>query len=162
MKQPNRYEIACRFGRNLDGSPSHAEPYMFKSEEGSWVAWRDYRKLAEGMVASTIHTCSKGCEKPGCGRRLHDQIEELQVEVERLTNNLKAEQNAGWDMVAENANLKAEVARLRAASFVTAVPAEQYDRVVKAGDAMAKLLSCCGNPQSEVRGWNAAKEGKQS
>ena len=33
----------------------------------------------------------------------------------------------------------------------------QVERLTKAGDAMAKLLSCCGNPQSEVRGWHAAK-----
>jgi hypothetical protein len=37
----------------------------------------------------------------------------------------------------------------------------EVERLTKAGDAMAKLLSCCGNPQSEVRDWNAAKEGKQ-
>jgi hypothetical protein len=37
----------------------------------------------------------------------------------------------------------------------------QVERLTKAGDVMAKLLSCCGNPQSEVRDWNAAKEGKQ-
>jgi hypothetical protein len=49
------------------------------------------------------------------------------------------------ELKAENASLKAEV-----------------ERLTKAGDAMAKLLSCCGNPQSEVRDWNAAKEGKQS
>ena len=45
------------------------------------------------------------------------------------------------------AELKAENARLKA----------EVERLTKAGDAMAKLLSCCGNPQSEVRGWNAAK-----
>jgi uncharacterized small protein (DUF1192 family) len=50
----------------------------------------------------------------------------------------------------EVANLKAEADRLKA----------EVERLTKAGDAMAKLLSCCGNPQSEVRGWNAAKEGK--
>jgi hypothetical protein len=33
----------------------------------------------------------------------------------------------------------------------------EVERLTKAGDAMAKLLSCCGNPQSEVRGWHAAK-----
>ena len=48
------------------------------------------------------------------------------------------------ELNAENARLKAEV-----------------ERLTKAGDSMAKLLSCCGNPQSEVRDWNAAKEGKQ-
>jgi hypothetical protein len=36
----------------------------------------------------------------------------------------------------------------------------KVNRLTKAGDMMAKLLSCCGNPQSEVRDWNAAKEGK--
>lgn len=58
---------------------------------------------------------------------------------------------------AENARLKAEVDRLRALSFVTAVPVEQYERLRKAGDAMCDLLG----PSYAVRQWNAAKEGKQ-
>jgi hypothetical protein len=41
----------------------------------------------------------------------------------------------------ENARLKAEVERLRSASFVTAVPSEQYERVVKAGDDMAAVIT---------------------
>ena len=53
------------------------------------------------------------------------------------------ERDMAKELEAENARLKAEV-----------------ERLTKAGDAMAKLLSCCGNPQSEVRDWNAAKEGK--
>lgn len=65
--------------------------------------------------------------------------------------------------------LKTEVERLRAGSFVTAVPSEHYERVIKAGDAMAIMVGHC-----EVTGdahrmmlelskeWNAAKEGKQS
>ena len=35
------------------------------------------------------------------------------------------------------ARLKAEVERLRASSFVTAVPVEQYERLREAGDALA-------------------------
>jgi hypothetical protein len=50
----------------------------------------------------------------------------------------------------DNMHLQSENARLKA----------EVERLTKAGDAMAKLLSCCGNPQSEVRDWNAAKEGK--
>ena len=44
--------------------------------------------------------------------KLEAQATSSQAEVERLTGNLKAEQNAGWDMVAENTRLKAEVDRL--------------------------------------------------
>jgi regulator of replication initiation timing len=32
-----------------------------------------------------IHTCSKGCKKPGCNRTLRDTIEELKAQVERLS-----------------------------------------------------------------------------
>ena len=56
----------------------------------------------------------------------------------------------------------------RASSFVTAVPVEQYERVVKAGDAMAELIAYELRidegqelPES-VQHWNAAKEGKPS
>ena len=68
---------------------------------------------------------------------------------------------------AENARLKAEVARLRASSFVTAVPVEQYERVVKAGDAMAEALNLNDDvfdnqdKKEAQANWRAAKEGKQ-
>jgi hypothetical protein len=71
----------------------------------------------------------------------------------------------------ENARLKTEVERLRASSFVTAVPCEQYDRVVKAGDAMASSIQFNEEMSQDYNGptiihqsvqrWNAAKEGKQ-
>ena len=58
--------------------------------------------------------------------------------------------------------LKAEVERLRASSFVTAVPVEQYERVIKAGDAMAKVIDDDYLNTLQVWiDWNAAKEGKQ-
>jgi hypothetical protein len=61
----------------------------------------------------------------------------------------------------EIAQLKAEVARLRAASFVTAVPVEQYERLLKAGDRMAAALNGEYNHELPcVEEWNAAKEGK--
>ena len=69
--------------------------------------------------------------------------------------------------------LQQELARLRASSFVTAVPCEQYERVVKAGDALHKsMLECGPNEMAEefdhdrwwasYYAWNAAKEGKPS
>ena len=64
--------------------------------------------------------------------------------------------------------LKAELVRLRASSFVTAVPSHQYERVVTAGDEMAKRTEFFQKRWDsdelcqEVEAWNAAKEGKQS
>ncbi|CAB5217647.1 hypothetical protein UFOVP201_1, partial [uncultured Caudovirales phage] len=59
--------------------------------------------------------------------------------------------------------LKAEVERLRASSFVTAVPVEQYERLRKAGDELVLCINLnsafSGNA---LRSWLAAKEGKQS
>ena len=60
--------------------------------------------------------------------------------------------------------LRAEVERLRAASFVTAVPVEQYERVIKAGDALAEMVGyhVPYEDQKELeKAWLAAKEGKQ-
>jgi hypothetical protein len=69
--------------------------------------------------------------------------------------------------------LQQELAELRAASFVTAVPCEQYERVVKAGDALYKSMLEIGcNEMADnfqydawwgsMNDWNAAKEGKPS
>jgi len=68
------------------------------------------------------------------------------------------------DCKAEADRLKAEVERLRSSSFVTAVPVEQYERVIKAGDAMADALNLNDDvfDNKEKReaqaNWNAAKE----
>ena len=65
------------------------------------------------------------------------------------------------------ARLKAELARLRASSFVTAVPVEHYERVIKAGDAMAEALNLNDDvfdnqdKKEAQANWRAAKEGRQ-
>jgi hypothetical protein len=64
---------------------------------------------------------------------------------------------------AKVAKLKAEVERLRASSFVTAVPCEQYDRVVDAGDSIISITCQHVHPTMAnlaLREWKAAKEGK--
>ena len=67
------------------------------------------------------------------------------------------------------ASLKAEVERLRASSFVTAVPVEQYERLVKAGDELRDSLPYIVDERLDdktmrkiMNRWNAAKEGKPS
>ena len=93
----------------------------------------------------------------------------LKTEVQHLMIFCNSTLIPSKELQDENARLKAEVERLRASSFVTAVPVEHYERVVKAGDAMALELepSLIWNPDSDdiryqVRLWNAAKEGKPS
>ena len=70
------------------------------------------------------------------------------------------------DLVAENARLKAEVERLRSSSFVTAVPVEQYERLVAGGELVLREWSMgnekgANNYLKALVIWNAAKEGKQ-
>ena len=86
---------------------------------------------------------------------------------------------------AEMVKALAEVERLRASSFVTAVPVEEYEklkaeveRLRKAGDAMAERLNIGftevpwkygpkwyawhSKAEASVNDWNEAKEGKPS
>lgn len=63
------------------------------------------------------------------------------------------------------AYLKAENERLRSASFVTAVPFEQYEQVIKAGDEMADTLNSTYTrevKEMNLRQWKAAKEGRDA
>ena len=102
-------------------------------------------------------------------RDLANENASLKAEVERLEHQVKY-----WRIEAETDNARwlrclQDLEELRASSFVTAVPVEQYERVVKAGDAMADAMdrNGChdnGDYDENVRvtnEWNAAKEGKQ-
>ena len=60
--------------------------------------------------------------------------------------------NKTWQAIGAYAEAKEEIARLTA----------ENERLRKAGDRMAKLLSCAGSPPSEVADWLAAKEGRDA
>ena len=91
-------------------------------------------------------------------RDLAKERDALKEHIKYLEIELKCE-TGRWERVME------ENARLRASSFVTAVPVEQYERLLKAGDNLEYLLTSkimsyeVGNASFE---WNAAKEGKPS
>jgi hypothetical protein len=93
----------------------------------------------------------------------------LKAEVERLEHlvnywRIKAEvDNSRWLRCLQ------DLEELRASSFVTAVPCEHYDRVIKAGDVLCFHYISLARKRwpddplpSSVTNWNAAKEGKQS
>ena len=93
----------------------------------------------------------------------------LKTEVQHLMIFCNSTLIPSKELQAENARLKTELARLRASSFVTAVPVEQYERVVKAGDAMVLKVPdvMAGVVKAEeaiglMNDWIAAKEGKPS
>ena len=112
------------------------------------------------------------------------RIAELEAENARL----KAENENAWgsartysrlwiEAKENKERLEAEVERLRASSFVTAVPVEQYERVIKAGSEMSAEMRFAwlerirtNKEQREawlkkvhqcLIDWEAAKEGKQ-
>ena len=112
-----------------------------ESDKGNWVKLEDYARLKADK----------------------DVLDNMLI-GERLHCSLLADK---WSK-GEIARLKAEVERLRASSFVTAVPVEQYERVVKAGDDLVEALkdmdaiTDMDSNHPEVAAWNAAKEGKPS
>jgi len=125
-----------------------------------------------------IHTCSKGCKKPGCTRTLRDTIEEQDKQIEALKRDV-LEQAAEIrqlrfkrvhdihhirEQCEEIASLKAEVKRLRAFATRTIIPNKelqaQVERLTKAGNNLVYVAS--EDPVSEpfVKAWFAAKDGK--
>lgn len=83
-----------------------------------------------------IHTCSKGCKKNGCNRGLRDTIEEQDAQIEALKQDLLEQSAAARHLRCERIHdlnqiggLQEELAELRASSFVTAVPVEEYEKL---------------------------------
>jgi uncharacterized coiled-coil protein SlyX len=126
-----------------------------------------------------IHTCSRGCKKPGCTRTLRDTIEEQDQQIEALKRDIlekaaelrKSEEHNEalcermQDLNGEvhtascaNANMHKENARLKA----------HVERLIKAGDELhaflinyiveGRISSAYLNKLDDD--WNAAKEGK--
>jgi len=136
-----------------------------------------------------IHTCSKGCSKPGCTRTLRDTIEEQDKQIEALKRDVlekTAEMRNLKEVIAdlhnqadddldsieternENARLKAEVERIVAFGTHTIIPNKklqaQVERLTKAGDDMAVWITIIGNSLTcwQIEEWLRAKKGLPS
>ena len=142
MSDPQRYSFHAVIMHHIDG-PDTAEIRFRRENDGLFVQWEDYA-------------------------RLKAEVAELKNQPDPLTAYLYAAELAKDEVK----HLKAEVERLRASSFVTAVPVEQYERLRKAGDALyeseigyygEQILNDMKHHSGELcRNWNAAKEGKPS
>ena len=125
-----------------------------------------------GILEQRVHYWKIEAETDhGRWLRCLEDIERLRAEIKEL--------NQRWPNYHVDALIKAEaeIERLRASSFVTAVPVEEYEklkaeveRLRKAGDAVSLCLEAFwkGKPYDTSTNiecfdaWNAAKEGKQS
>jgi len=136
--------------------------------DGKLCEYRDYEKL-KSTTDSIVQSFAANV------LRLGNEVRDLSISNAVLRDDnarLKAEVQhwqEQWHFVIEDNNKQMdELARLRASSFVTAVPVEQYERVVKAGDAMYVViygfnwLAFNKDITNTLDAWNAAKEGKPS
>ena len=85
-----------------------------------------------------------------------DENSRLKAELRKRALDSLSDIGQLGEQSAEINHLKAEVERLRASSFVTAVPVEQYERVIKAGDELGEWFM---DIHPSKKKWNAAKEG---
>lgn len=100
-----------------------------------------------------------------CVRRIADELEYEKQENAKLGVWLRA-------ALEKQTALTGELTKLRSSSFVTAVPAEQYERLLKAGNLMAKHFEYLsewnqnkdGSPliHPSLKAWLAAKEGRDT
>ena len=88
---------------------------------------------------------------------LMDENARLKAELRKRALESLSDIGQLGEQSAEIAHLKAEVERLRASSFVTAVPVEQYERVIKAGDAVCESPYLWENDPAVIA-WRAAKD----
>ena len=126
LRDPDRYDPRQR---------GFTGPWrMVKCKDGPYVDYDEHKEVVDYLRKSAeinpaqsphdgIHTCSKGCKKPGCNRGLRDTIEEQNAQIEALKQDL-LEQTAAvrhlrmerihdlnhiGGLQEENARLKAEV-----------------------------------------------------
>lgn len=103
-----------------------------------------------------------------CVRRIADELEYEKQENAKLGVWLKA-------ALEKQTALTSELTKLRSSSFVTAVPAAQYERLCKAGDDLADTINhehkrnweAFGNEGDPplrqcVKNWLSAKKGKDA
>ena len=91
LRDPDRYDPRQR---------GFTGPWrMVKCKDGPYVDYDEHKEVVDYLRKSAeinpaqsphdgIHTCSKGCKKPGCNRGLRETIEEQDAQIEALKQDL--------------------------------------------------------------------------
>jgi len=109
------------------------------------------RKQPKTATYEGIHTCSKGCKKPGCSRGLRDEIESLKAELERLK---KTDPESVTDI-----DIQADPAwAIGVFRFHRQNDWAEIERLRKAGDVIADWLDEQGNYGGLTDAWRAANK----
>lgn len=150
MKDPKRYGHKAIIYPKANDDTYITIPV--EDTDGKWIAYDHYARIKAEVEAH----------------------EKRWSESEDLISHYKQQRDEAINDC-ECSRLKAEVERLRASSFVTAIPVEEYEklkaeneRLRKAGDAMEEVIwlnGCLSGMEIKeraVKAWNAAKEGKPS
>jgi hypothetical protein len=92
---------------------------------------------------------------------LNKEVAALKAEVEMLKGQVRY-----WKIEAECDHGRwlrclEDMEKLRASSFVTAVPVEQYESIVRAGDDLHQVCRRFEYLSEVCKAWETAKEGKQ-
>lgn len=138
MADPARYNIdpmlkEPKVNSDTDKVAVEADLYIERSPSGKWIKWHDFQDYKDAQRRN----------------KTAEMNAKLGMEIAEMRSRL--------------ADLAAENERLRKASFVTAVPSEQYERLRKAGDELYKWAGAENRPPQKVyAAWNAAKEGRDA
>lgn len=124
LTKPDRYDPKAR---------SFGGPWrMVKCKDGPYVCYEQHMEIVDNLRKNAeinpaqsphdgIHTCSKGCNKPGCNRGLRDTIEEQDAQIVALKQDLLEQSAAARHLRFERVHdlnhiggLQEEVASLKA------------------------------------------------
>ena len=157
MSDPKRYNF-WMYQKRSEELGGMARMTQEECEHGEWVHHSDYATLQAEVSRLKMEES-----------KLLTFTETLEGEITELSEDRKSLYLRSESFADQILELKAENERLRSASFVTAVPSEEYERVIKAGDELAKeLATAWSSTVSEldetapIYQWLAAKEGRDA
>lgn len=110
------------------------EALHFGGSTNGWIRWEDYKRIVDRINEASLDAKNVNVVLIAENARLKAEVENsnrINTELLLLSN----------QQASEVRRLKAEVERLRASSFVTAVPVEEYEKLKAEVERLTKAHS---------------------